>query len=300
MSLEPENVTSEQQTAKSFSEKWHKNRQLAFAETLDEKSDIQNWILTRNGLGNIDGLKTWLSARTRVLDAGCGNGRVTALLRRYSPDEVQVVGIDLTSADVAAENLAGAPNVHFETRDLLEDLSDLGEFDLIYCQEVLQHTGDPAGALQNVASLLASGGEIAIYVYKIKPPIREFSDDLVRDRISDLPYEDAMAAMRQITELGRALSDLNVDVTVPDVSVLGIEAGTYDVQRLIYNFFAKLFWNPDMEFEASAAINYDWYHPQLATRHTLEEVQGWFLEAGLKVIHSYVDPYGITMRGIRT
>jgi SAM-dependent methyltransferase len=292
-------VSNKEQTAKSFSEKWHNNRQLAFAETLDENSDIQQWILTRNGLGDVDGLKSWLSTRKRVLDAGCGNGRVTALLRLNAPDETQVVGIDLTAADVAAENLAGAPNVHFETRDLLGDLTGLGEFDLIYCQEVLHHTGDPAAAFQNLTGQLAPGGEIAIYVYKIKPPIREFSDDLVRDRISELSYEDAMAAMREIAELGRALSELKVDVTVPEVSVLNIPAGTYDVQRFIYHFFAKLFWNPRLDDEANAAINYDWYHPQLATRHTPEEVEGWFDAAGLQIVHRYVDEYGITMRGIR-
>lgn len=292
-------MTNKEQTAKSFSEKWHNNRQLAFEETLNEKSDIQHWILTRNGLGSIDGLKTWLSSRRRVLDAGCGNGRVTALLRRYAPDDVEVVGIDLTAADVAAENLAGAPNVHFEQRDLLGDLSGLGEFDLIYCQEVLHHTGNPPEAFHNLTGLLAKGGEIAIYVYKIKPPIREFSDDFVRDRISELPYEEAMAAMRQITELGRVLSDLKASVTVPDVGVFGIEAGTYDVQRFLYHYFAKLFWNPDMDLEANAAINYDWYHPQIATRHTVEEVEGWFEVANLKIVHSYVDEYGITVRGVR-
>jgi SAM-dependent methyltransferase len=297
--VELEDVTGKEQTAKSFSEKWHNNRQLAFATTLNENSDIQRWILTRNGLGTLDGLEKWLSTRKRVLDAGCGNGRVTALLRRYAPDETEVVGIDLTAADVAAENLAGAPNVHFEERNLLGDLTGLGEFDLIYCQEVLHHTGDPAGAFRNLTTLLAEGGEIAIYVYKIKPAIREFSDDYVRDRISDLPYEEAMVAMKQITELGRALAELKVDVTVPEVSVLDIPAGTYDVQRLIYNFFTKMFWSPELDFDANAAINYDWYHPQLATRHTVEEVEGWFTDASLKIVHSYVDEYGITMRGIR-
>lgn len=287
------------QTAKSFSEKWHNNRLLAFNETLDEGSDIQRWILARNGLDGLEGLKDWLAGRRRVLDAGCGNGRVTALLRRYAPVDTELVGIDLNASDVAADNLAGVPNVHFEKRDLLGDLSGLGEFDLIYCQEVLHHTGDPAAAFHNVARLLAEDGEIAVYLYKIKPPIREFSDDMVRGRISELPYEQAMAAMREITELGRTLSDLNVEVDVPDVKVLGISAGTYDIQRFIYHFFAKVFWNPAMDLEANAAINYDWYHPQLATRHTQEEVEGWFDAEGLTIVHSHVDHYGITVRGIR-
>ena len=292
-------MTDKKQTVRSFSEKWHNNPQLAFAETLDEKSDIQRWILTRNGLDGVEGLRKWLSTRKRVLDAGCGNGRVTALLRQFAPLDTQVVGIDLTAADVAAANLAGAPNMHFETRDLLGDLTGLGTFDLIYCQEVLHHTGDPAGAFRNLTGLLDVEGEIAVYVYKIKPPIREYSDDFVRGRISELPYEEAMAEMRQLTQLGKTLADLKVEVTVPEVRVLEIPAGTYDVQRLIYNFFAKFFWNPDMSFEANVAINYDWYHPQLATRHTPEEVEGWFDEANLKIVHRKVDDYGITIRGIR-
>jgi SAM-dependent methyltransferase len=293
-------MTDKQQTAKSFSEKWHNNQQLAFVQTLTKGSDIQRWILERNGLGDVDGLTRWLSGRDRVLDAGCGNGRVTALLRSFAPDTTEVVGIDLTAADVAAENLAGAPNMHFETRDLLGDLSGLGTFDLVYCQEVLHHTADPRAAFLNVATLLSPTGEMAIYVYKLKAPVREFTDDLVRERISELPYEQAMAAMRQIAELGRALSDLKVDVTVPDVEVLDIEAGTYDVQRLIYHFFGKFFWNDELDFEGNAAINYDWYHPQLATRHTLGEVEGWFDAAGLSITHRHVDPYGITVRGVRS
>jgi len=292
-------MSEAEQTANSFNDKWHLNRHLAFSQTLDENSDIQQWILTRNGLGSVRVLTEWLSSRARILDAGCGNGRVTALLRRYAPVDTQVVGIDLTAADVAAENLAGAPNVVFETRDLLGDLSGLGKFDLIYSQEVLHHTADPKAAFQNLTTLLAPGGEIAIYVYKVKPPIREFTDDLVRQRISDLPYEEAMEAMRQVAQLGKALADLHVDVTVPDVEVLEIPAGTYDIQRFIYNFFAKLFWSDDLDDEGNSAINFDWYHPQLASRHTLEEVEGWFADAGLTIVHRAVDAYGITLRGVR-
>lgn len=292
-------MKSKSQTAKSFSEKWHNNRQLAFFETLREGSDILNWILTRNGFLSTRDLGDWLSSRHRILDAGCGNGRITALLRRYAAKKTEIMGIDLTASQIAAENLAGAFNVHFEKRDLMEDLSGIGKFDLIYCQEVLHHTADPAAAFHNLSTCLSEGGEIAIYVYKLKAPMREFCDDLIRDRISSLQYSEAMVAMRQITELGRALSDLKINVTVPTVEVLGIDAGTYDIQRFLYHFFAKCFWNPEMDFEANAAINYDWYHPQLCSRHTLEQVENWFEKARLLIIHRHVDSYGITVRGIK-
>lgn len=287
------------QTLTSFRDKWEQNRNLAFAETLKEGSDIFNWILSRNGFTDTHDFKTWLLNKNRVLDAGCGNGRVTALLRAYTLSSTEIVGIDLTAAEVARENLRSLAGVTVERKDLLEDLDSLGKFDLIYCQEVLHHTADPKGAFLNLCTRLDEGGEIAIYVYKTKAPIREYADDLVRERISSLSYEEAMVAMKEVTELGKALTNLNVKVTVPNVSVLGIEAGEYDVQRFLYHFFLKCFWNPSLKFDENAAINYDWYHPQLCTRHTLPEVETWFAEAGLTVVHRCVDHYGITVRGIK-
>lgn len=287
------------QTLTSFRDKWEQNRKLAFSETLREGSDIHNWILARNGFATSSDFGNWLSHRRRILDAGCGNGRVTALLKQHAPAAEEIVGIDLTAAEVAKENLRGLDRVRVEQKDLLGDLSDLGEFDLIYCQEVLHHTSDPRAAFMNLCERLADKGEIAIYVYKLKAPLREYADDYIRDRISELPYEAALTAMKEVTEFGRALADLNVKVKVPGVEVLGIEAGEYEVQRLIYHFFLKCFWNPSLSFEENAAINYDWYHPQLCTRHTLEEIEGWFADAGLDVIHRCVDHYGITMRGIK-
>lgn len=287
------------QTFTSFKDKWEQNRKLAFEGTLSEGSDIFNWILTRNGFARPAELSTYLSDKHRILDAGCGNGRVTALLHRYAPETAELTGVDLTAAHVARENLTGLPRIHIEQGDLMDDLTSLGEFDFVYCQEVLHHTRDPKGAFLNLAQRVAPGGEYAIYVYRQKAPIREYADDLVRDRISDLPYEQAMEAMREITELGRVLCALDTKVTVPQVQVLGIEAGEYDVQRFIYHFFLKCFWNPELGHEENVAINYDWYHPQLCTRHTLDEVQEWFQEAGFQVQHEYLDPYGITMRGRR-
>lgn len=292
-------MTDVQQTYESFRNKWTQNRDLAFSETLREGSDIHTWILSRNGFSSTTAFQGWLAGRMRVLDAGCGNGRVTALLRCNAPVETSLVGIDLTAADVAKENLATLPNVSVTQKDLLGDLRDLGLFDLIYCQEVLHHTADPRGAFLNLCTRLAPKGEIAIYVYKLKAPIREYADDSIRDAISALPYQAAIKEMQEITLLGKALSELGVKVTIPEVKVLGIEAGEYDIQRFIYHFFLKCFWNPDLTMEENVAINYDWYHPQLCTRHTLEEVETWFSDAGLDVVHRCVDHYGITVRGIK-
>jgi len=284
-------------TARSFHDKWHEHPDLAFAQTNTPGSDIQTWILRRNGWDTPERLREYLSGRERVLDAGCGNGRVTALLAAQLAPEAQVVGVDLTAWDVAAANLSGVPNASFAEADLLGDLSGLGRFDFVYCQEVLHHTGDPAGAFANLAERLTPGGEIAIYVYREKAPLREFADDHVREAIAGLPYEQAMEVSARIAEVGRALAALDAKITVPAIEQLGIAGGEYDVQRFVYHHFLKCFWSDELDARANASINYDWYHPQDCTRHRIDEVLGWFAAAGLEVVHEYEDEYGITVRG---
>lgn len=292
-------VNKETQKDKSFKDKWENNPDLAFADTQDENSEILHWILTRNGYRNLSHWRDRLSGTKRILDAGCGNGRITALLSSLASSDAEVVGIDKNSASVAEKNLGSIGQISIHQADLLGDLSSLGQFDYVYCQEVLHHTSNPREAFSNLAGLLSDEGEIAIYVYKQKAPVREFVDEYVREQLKSSNYADATRHSRQIALFGKALSELNQKVTVPAVDVLEIEAGEYDVQRLIYHFFFKCFWNGRLSESENTACNYDWYHPQIATKHRLEEVEEWFEENGLEVKHRHVDHYGITVSGIR-
>ncbi len=284
-------------TKKSFKNKWEKNKVLAFESTLNPNSEINKWILNRNGFKNINDFKAFLSDKKRILDAGCGNGRVTALISENSIFDSEIFGIDLVSQEVAKKNLEDYNNVSIIEKDLMEDLSSLGQFDFIYCQEVLHHTTNPFLAFKNLTSLVAPKGEIAIYVYKKKAPTREFVDDFVRNKIKDLDYDEAIKVCEEITLLGKALYDLNLKIELPEVKVLDIKSGKYEIQRFFYHFFMKCFWNKELSLNDNVAINYDWYHPQNCTRHTEEEVKEWFKSVGFKINHIHVDFYGITAKG---
>jgi SAM-dependent methyltransferase len=185
-------------------------------------------------------------------------------------------------------------------KDMLDNLDALGSFDFIYCQEVLHHTADPRRGFANLAARLVDGGEIAIYVYKLKAPIREFADDHLRACMAGLDYEKSMEIARSLTELGRRLSTNAGEIESPAIDALGVPAGRYPVQRFLYHFFLKCFWNDELSFEENAVVNYDWYRPQIASRHRVEEVRGWFAENALEILHEHVDEYGITMRGRRS
>ncbi|MBS1635479.1 MAG: class I SAM-dependent methyltransferase [Bacteroidetes bacterium] len=285
-------------TKTSFKDKWENNQDLAFTETLRAGSEVQTWILNRNGWKSVEEFRQFLSDKNTILDAGCGNGRVTALLRENAKPEAQVTGIDLVAYEVAGNNLKAYNNIAAHQADLLEDNSRFGKFDFIYCQEVLHHTNNPELGFKNlVTNNLAANGIIAIYVYKKKAPVREFVDDYIRDAIKGMSYEEAIKKCDQITELGKMLSDLNIKIKVPQVDVLKIEAGEYDLQRFIYHYFMKCFWSNDFSFPANSAINYDWYHPQNCERYDVEEIRTWFSNNGLEITHEFVDHYGITMQG---
>jgi hypothetical protein len=103
-----------------------------------------------------------------------------------------------------------------------------------------------------------------------------------------------------VTELGRELSHLNAKITLEKgIPLLGLPAGEHDVQRLIYWTFFKCFWNEDLGQGISDLVNFDWYHPPYASRHTEEEVLGWCQEDGLEPIHVDVIESGISVRARR-
>jgi SAM-dependent methyltransferase len=286
------------QTKESFAKKWESSSQYQTGGSAEFDADTLNWLHTRNGFANLADFGNYISQFKVILDAGCGNGRILGLMRDLVSDSTALYGLDFAAADIARVNLEKKVSEIFDA-DLTDKstLEHIPRADFIYCQEVLHHTSDPALSFANLVNLLASGGEIAIYVYKQKAPVREFTDDFVRSLISDLSYEDAMNLTMDFAMFGKALSDLNISVRVPELRLLGIEAGTYPVQRLLYHFFVKCYWNPELSYEENNMVNFDWYHPSLCSRHTVEEVHEWFAINELEILHSYVDEYGITVRG---
>jgi hypothetical protein len=55
--------------------------------------------------------------------------------------------------------------------------------------------------------------------------------------------------------------------------------------------------NPAFSFDENNLVNFDWYHPVDAHRHTVEEVKSWFEEAGLQEIVITEPESGIGARG---
>lgn len=287
-------------TRESFGYKWT-NRDGFGSEGMQEK--VSSWILERYGFASGDAMRDYFSSRERILDAGCGAGLATStwLAPGWRQDGSEFVGVDISAAiDTARERLGEIEGTSFVQADILALPFQRASFDLVFSEGVLHHTPSTEAGFDALARLLCPGGEIMIYVYRRKAPAREYIDDYVRERIADLPPEEAWDLLRPLTRLGQALAELDVEVEVPeDVELLGIPRGAYDVQRLVYWHFAKLFWNPSLTFEENNHVNFDWYHPRYAHRHTESEVRNWFAARDLEIVRFNAQEAGFTVRALR-
>lgn len=104
----------------------------------------------------------------RILDAGCGTGSSTDYLAHLNP-QAQVVAIDLSAGTLAVAKercrRSGAERVTFHHLSLYDVAQLEGEFELINSVGVLHHLPDPIRGLQAIASKLAVGGVMHIFVY---------------------------------------------------------------------------------------------------------------------------------------
>jgi malonyl-CoA O-methyltransferase len=93
----------------------------------------------------------------RVLDAGCGKGRYSALIKRHHP------GVDLTAIDVSAEMLSHVPpGIRTAQQSLLDMTFADGAFDAVICVEALEHAVNIDKAVGELARVLAPGGKLVI------------------------------------------------------------------------------------------------------------------------------------------
>ncbi|MCP5048899.1 MAG: class I SAM-dependent methyltransferase, partial [bacterium] len=170
------------------------------------------------------------------------------------------------------------------------------EFDIIYSDGVLHHTSQPFETFKNLVSHLAEDGVIMFYVYREKAPVREFTDDLIRERIKHLTNEAAWEQLIPLTKLGKTLGDLNISIDIDeDIDLLDIPKGKHNLQRLFYYYFFKAYYDENFSLEEMNHINFDWYRPLNCFRFAPAEIKEWLRECRLKELWFNVEEAGITV-----
>ncbi len=282
-------------TEEAFSAKWTHHHENHHAK---DWIDFQTkWFLERYEWKTLDKFKAFLDTKSTILDAGTGIGNSAKLLST-NPNS-QVFALDASqSINFAYKKYGNLSNVHFLQADLRQLPFRKRFFDFIYSDQVLHHTKNTGTSFKYLTKFLTDSGFISIYVYKKKAPIREYVDDYIRKITINMSVNECMEFSKDMTYLGKSLAELKKKITIPkDIPILGVKAGTYDVQRFIYWTFLKCFWDESDNFERSVGVNFDWYYPKFAYRHTPKEVRKWFQDTKIKIVTFKEIESGISVTG---
>lgn len=287
-------ASEQAKTNETFSDKWRRFKQYGLEP--EHKEFLFSWYCKKLGVPDLDALKKFYARKNRVLEVGPGSGFNTRFIAENCPGEVFALDVS-DAAFTTFENTRHLGNCSVVQADLMEAPFPDASFDFIIADGVLHHTPNTRAAVEALYKKVRPGGQFFFYVYRQMGAVRVFSDNHVRQNFMPLSTEDCYAACEGMTELGRELSRLNATITLEKpIPVLGIPAGTHDVQRLFYYNFLKCFWNDAFDYDTNNMVNFDWYHPHNAWQHTQEEVEGWLKHLGVETYQfNDSNPNGISV-----
>ena len=276
---------NQQQTNEMFSEKWEKVEEQDVMQSA-QKFQLQ-WHMPLYGFKDEKDLSYFLSSKRIIIDAGCGLGYKSAWFAQLAPSST-VIGIDFSeSISIAANRYKDIKNLYFVRGDIAKTGLLPNSIDYILCDQVIHHTENPEKTFSHLASLLKKDGEFACYVYAKKALPRELLDEYFRTAVHGYSKEELWDFSKQLTELGKRLSELNIKFISPDIPLLGIKGGEYDIQRFIYWNFIKCFWKEELGREICDSTNFDWYSPSNASRYNVEEFNKWGTDNNMVKIYSH-------------
>jgi len=287
---------TQHQTRDAFGFKWE---QRSTYESPAVQAATRAWLVERYLAGDLERLDHWFDGGNRlIVDVGCGAGNSALALLRDHLEANAYLGVDISSAVTVARQRFAEADVpgDFLQASLFDAPVPPESADLVIAEGVLHHTDSTERAFRHVARWVKPGGRLGCYVYARKAPIREFTDDLVRDALRPLDDASAWAALEPLTKLGQTLGELRVTVDVPEaIPFLGIPAGPIDLQRLIYWYICKMYYRPEYSLAEMQHVNFDWFRPLNCHRQSPDEVRQWCRDAGLVEEHLDVQPSGITL-----
>jgi SAM-dependent methyltransferase len=288
---------NQKQTEETFGFKWKKR------DTFESKNvqiETERWLLERYCDGDRTYLEKLLGDEGKIIiDAGCGACHSAILLFKDLLKKHDFLGIDVSDAINVAKDRFNEKG--YKGEFLHANLLDLPmipneSVDMIFSEGVLHHTDSTEDAIKYLSSKLKKGGHFLFYVYKKKAPIREFTDDHIREQLSSLSDNEAWNEMYSLTKLGKVLGDLDLEIEIPeDIPYLGIEKGKINLQRFFYWNICKMYYRPEYTIDEMNHVNFDWFRPKNCHRHTEEEILRFCLESNLEILRFNIQDAGITV-----
>ncbi len=189
-----------------------------------------------------------------ILDAGCGNGTLSAALVERG---AEVVGVDLSDSVFRAHEHCGGPRMHFVQGNLFFPPLRDEAFDAIYSCGVFHHTPDTRRCFDALVPTLKHDARSRFFVWLYAK----------RSPLFNVTVEPLMKLTRRLPGWVLAPVCVTAAPAVEGVSrVLGAVGLLKDVPRSITD---------------RAVILHDLLSPQYVRYHTTEQCRSWAKQAGL-------------------
>jgi hypothetical protein len=155
------------------------------------------------------------------------------------------------------------------------------QYDIVTAIGTLHHTESVFNSLSSTYSMLKPGGLYVGWIINEQKPVRSVTDEYFRQCFDGTPspsgsHGEITALAKFSMSLGEALGDQKVVVS-DDVDVLGLAAGEYSIQTLIYDYIIKLYYVKGHSLERTYDQLFDWFVPKWyhqTSRAELEEMFG--------------------------
>ena len=153
------------------------------------------------------------NSHARILDIGCGDGRITAEIAHRVPGG-EVIGID-ASANMISLARTSFPGSRFQNLEFqclkAEDLCFPAEFDTIASFSCLHWIKEPQKTLRQLCSMLNADGDLIVLTYPKESVFYKFLDEVL---ISYPEYREksiyqAMLSIREYKEILKNEIDLS-------------------------------------------------------------------------------------------
>ena len=191
----------------------------------------------------------------KVLDAGCGGGRYCKVVGEAG---AHVIGVDHTTAvEKAAKLCRHLPNVSFVQADLKHLPFKDESFDFVFSIGVMHHDVDTRAVFDAVARKVKRGGRYAVWLYR--------KNQWWQERIN--------------TALRRRTAAMHPD-RLERLCKVGARLGAVPVVNKTFNKVVNFSAHPDAQNRL--CDTFDWWAPAYQHHHTIDEVLGWFREAGFE------------------
>lgn len=210
-----------------------------------------------------------------LLDAGCGNGTLTAALSSFG---TEVLGIDLNDglglANRSRSRISGdrSDAVHFVQGNLVRSPLKKESFDIVYCSGAVHRTPDSKETFKQLVPLLKKGGRLFVWVSG-------------RRNVFVRAYADGGRQLKKLMSLDSLLV------------VCRILAPFHKLGGELLNAVGLVNFRRRTLREVTLDL-FDLFAPQYENRHTEAEVQDWFREQGfMNVVVSGRQKHGFGVYG---